>query len=135
MRAAKTLEKLGGCACSSELGPIAPTINIELASTRDTLFSRFAKLQRRRPACASAQSDQRLCYSHFGKNNILTCFKRFFDFLELVSVAEETDYSLDLAETTKTGFIASRPKIILQKLAVMQKKGQTKFNFLTFAFR
>ena len=90
MRAAKTLEKLGGCACSSELGPIAATINTKLASTRETLFSRFAKQQRRRSACASAQSDQRLCYSHFGKNHILTCFERFVDFLELVSVAEET---------------------------------------------
>ena len=25
------------------------------------------KQQSRRPACSSAQSDQRLCYSHFGK--------------------------------------------------------------------
>ena len=27
------------------------------------------KLQRRRPACISVQSDQRLCYSLLGKNN------------------------------------------------------------------
>ena len=30
---------------------------------------------RHRPACAFAQSDQRLCFSHFGKNHIKTNFE------------------------------------------------------------
>ena len=37
--------------------------------------------QRRRPACAYAQSDQRLCYSLIGKYHILTCYKRNFNIL------------------------------------------------------
>ena len=36
-------------------------------TTRETLSSGFCLQQRRRPACASAQSDQRLCYSLIGK--------------------------------------------------------------------
>ena len=37
------------------------------ASTRENQSSVVWEQQRRRPACASAQSDQRLCYSLFGK--------------------------------------------------------------------
>ena len=37
------------------------------ASTRENLSSGVCKQQRRRPACASAHSDQRLCYLLFGK--------------------------------------------------------------------
>ena len=37
--------------------------------------------QRRKPACASAQSDQRLCYLLSGKYHIQTCYKQFFNFL------------------------------------------------------
>ena len=37
------------------------------ASTRENLSSGVCEQNRRRPACASAQSDQRLCYSRFGK--------------------------------------------------------------------
>ena len=36
---------------------------------------------RRRPACASAQSDHRLCYLHSGKYHIQTCYKRNFNFV------------------------------------------------------
>ena len=36
------------------------------ASTRENLSSVVCEQQRRRPACASAQTDQRLCYSRFG---------------------------------------------------------------------
>ena len=36
------------------------------APTRENLPSEFCE-HRHRPACASAQSDQRLCYSLFGK--------------------------------------------------------------------
>ena len=37
------------------------------ASTRENMFSEVCEQHRRRPACASAQSDQRLCYSYFRK--------------------------------------------------------------------
>ena len=37
------------------------------ASTRENLSSGEGEQQRRRPACASAQSDQRLCNSLIGK--------------------------------------------------------------------
>ena len=41
--------------------------NNKWALTRENLSSRVCEQHRRRPACASAQSDQRLCYSLFGK--------------------------------------------------------------------
>ena len=47
------------------------------ASTREN--DGFEK-HRRRPACASAQSDQRLCFSLFGKNHIQTCYERNFNY-------------------------------------------------------
>ena len=37
------------------------------ASSRENLSSGLCEKHSRRPACASAQSDQRLCYSLFGK--------------------------------------------------------------------
>ena len=37
------------------------------ASSRENLSSEVCEQHRCRPACASAQSDQRLCYSHIGK--------------------------------------------------------------------
>ena len=40
------------------------------ASMRENLSSGVCEQQRRRPACASAQSDQRLCYSLFEKYHI-----------------------------------------------------------------
>ena len=39
------------------------------------------RLRRRRPACASAQSDQRLCYSLIVKYHIQAWYKRNFNFL------------------------------------------------------
>ena len=42
------------------------------ALTRENLSSEVCEQQRRRPACASAQTDQRLCYLLFGKYHILT---------------------------------------------------------------
>ena len=41
------------------------------ASTRENLSSGFCEQHRRRPACASTQSDQRLCYSLFWKATYL----------------------------------------------------------------
>ena len=46
---------------------IVPSLNIIWASLPDNLSSRIWEQHRRRPACASAQSDQHLCYSHLGK--------------------------------------------------------------------
>ena len=44
------------------------------ASTRENLSSGACEQHRRRPACASAQSDQRLCYSLFEKYHMKTCY-------------------------------------------------------------
>ena len=54
--------------------------NIIWASTRENLSLGDCEKQRRRPACASAQSDQRL-FSLFGKYYIQTCNMRIFNFL------------------------------------------------------
>ena len=40
------------------------------ASTRENLSSGVCEQHRRRPACASVQSDQQLCYSRFEKYHI-----------------------------------------------------------------
>ena len=56
-------------------------LHIIRASTRENLPSGVCEQHRGRPACASAQSDQRLCYSRFGKNHIKACYKRNFSFL------------------------------------------------------
>ena len=55
--------------------------SIILASMRENLSSGVCEQHRRRPACASAQSDQRLCYSRFVKHHIQACYKRSFIFL------------------------------------------------------
>ena len=51
------------------------------ASTRENLSSVVCEQHRRRPACASAQSDQRLCYSLFIKYYMYTCCRWNFNFL------------------------------------------------------
>ena len=51
------------------------------ASTPDNMSSVVCEQQRRRPACASTQSDQRLCYSLIGKYHIYTCYEQNFSFL------------------------------------------------------
>ena len=48
---------------------------IRWASTWENLSSGVLEQHRRRPACASAQSDQRFCYSLFGKYHMLTCYR------------------------------------------------------------
>ena len=52
--------------------------------------------QRRRPACASMQSDQCLCYSLIGKSCILSCYM-----VLLVSSAEQAGSSLIWLQTPK----------------------------------
>ena len=54
---------------ASHCFPTIVTIYI-CASTLENLSSGVCEQHRRRPGCASAQSDQRLCYSHFGKYHI-----------------------------------------------------------------
>ena len=49
------------------------------ASTQENLSSGFCRQQRRRPACPSAQTDQHLCYSLFGKYHIWTCYRWNFN--------------------------------------------------------
>ena len=70
----------GGPVLSRALSVFQITPN-KWASLRENLSSEVCEQQRRRPACASAQSDQRLCYSRFGKNHILACYRRTFNFL------------------------------------------------------
>ena len=47
----------------------------------ENLSSEVCEQHRRRPACASAQSDQHLCFSLFGKYHIQTSYKRNFNSL------------------------------------------------------
>ena len=51
------------------------------ASTRENLCSGVCEQQRRRPACTSAQSDQRPCYSLLRKYHIKACYKQNCNFL------------------------------------------------------
>ena len=51
------------------------------ASTQENLSSVVCEQQRRRPACATTQSDQRLCYLLFEKYHIKACYKQNFNFL------------------------------------------------------
>ena len=67
--------------CTLVLTPLTFLFNIIWASTRENLSSEVCEKRRRRPACASAQSDQPLYYSHFEKYNILTCYKQNHGFL------------------------------------------------------
>ena len=64
--------------------------------------------QRRRPVCASVQSDQCHCYSSLESIIFRLNTSQISIFL-LVSVAEGTGLSLALLETPKTGFVAPRP--------------------------
>ena len=66
------------------------------ASTRENLSSMVCDEHRRRPACASAQSDQSLCYSLFGKNNIWPCYGWNFNFLaSLCSLGDRFETRFD----------------------------------------
>ena len=60
------------------------------AKTQENLSAGVCEQQRHRPACASTQSDQRLCYSLIRKYHIKACFKRYFYFL--ASLCSWTDW-------------------------------------------
>ena len=63
---------------------------------------------RSRPACASAQSDQRLCCSLFGKKHMLTCYR--WNFIFLASLCSWGDwFETPIVGNPKTGFKATRP--------------------------
>ena len=49
---------------------ITPRHEVIWASMRESLSSGVCKQQRRRPACTSQQTDQRLCYSPFRNYHI-----------------------------------------------------------------
>ena len=68
-----------------------------------------SKQQRRRPACPSAQSDWHLYYTLIEKYYIQTLYNRNVNFRASLK-AEHADLNLILAETLKTGFLASRSK-------------------------
>ena len=64
---------------------------------------------RLRPAWASVQSDQRFVIRVL-ESTISKLATSEITVFYLVSVAEETGFSLALLETPKTGFVATRPK-------------------------
>ena len=70
--------------------------------------------QRRTSACASAKTDQRLCYLLFRKCRTYTCYRQNFNFLATCSLCSWGDWgwSLALSETPKTGFVATWPNYI-----------------------
>ena len=72
-----------------------------------TCLRGFAKQQRRRPACATAQPDQRLCYSLFGKYHTYTSYKQNFNFLASLCSGPGW-FESHLVGKPKTGFVASR---------------------------
>ena len=79
-----------------------------------TCLRRFAKQHMHRPACTSAQSDQRLCYSLL--ESIISKFATSaISIFYLVSVAEETGLKLALSETPNRGFLATRPILLLTR--------------------
>ena len=79
-------------------------------SAREYLSSEVCEQQRCRPACASAQSDQRLKFViRFWESTISKLATSEMSIFYLVSVAVETGLSLTLSETPTTGFLATRP--------------------------
>ena len=64
---------------NSDLGLcIDCNIALHSVSTRENLTSGVNEQQKRRPACASAQSDQRHCHSLLGKYNYLDFLRAKF---------------------------------------------------------
>ena len=83
-----------------------PTLNLQRYARNSAIG--VCEQQRRRPACASAKSDQRLCYSLIEYYSIiLKLAPSEISLFYLVSVAEKAGFGMILAETLKTGFVAS----------------------------
>ena len=94
---------------------VDPSIGVILNYSKPTLnYQRYArnsaigvcKQQRRRPACASAQSDQRLSI-HKLNSIVSKLAPSEISLFYLVSVAEKAGFGMILSETLKTGFVAS----------------------------
>ena len=64
--------------------------NDHWTTERENLSLGAREQHRRRPACASAQSDQSLCYSHSGKYQMLTCQR--WNFNSLASLCSLGDW-------------------------------------------
>ena len=77
-----------------------------MASARETLSSGVCEQQRCRPACASAQSGQCLCYSFitFIESIISRLATSEISIYQLVSVAEKAGLNLTLSETQRQVF-------------------------------
>ena len=93
---------------------MAQVCNSIRASLREILSSGVCEQHRRRSACASAQSDQRLCNSLSGKYHMYTCYRRNFnslaslcswgDWFETCLVGNPKDrFSRDVAHTVESG--------------------------------
>ena len=63
--------------------------------------------QKCRPACASAQTDQRLCCSLSGKYNGKACYMQNIN-IPASLVAQQVGFSLTLSQTPNTCFLATR---------------------------
>ena len=59
-------------------------------TSRENLYSGVCEQRRRRPVCASAQSDQHLCYALIRKNHILTCYEQ--NCISLASICSRGDW-------------------------------------------
>ena len=95
--------------CIHELWCHMALVLLIWASTQESLSLRVCRHLRHIPACASTQSDQRLCYSLIGKYHILTCYECNFNFLASLCSWRDWFLSFALSETSKTDFVESRP--------------------------
>ena len=76
--------------------------------------------QKHIPACASAQSTQRLDCSLSEKYSSPTCSMRYYNILANFSVTEHADLSLIWSENRKSGFL------VIQLRLIFSRRGQNK---------
>ena len=107
---------------------IARIINSAIiwASTRETLSSGVCKQHRRRPACASAQSDQRLFFC-FLESIICKLAAGEISIFKLVSLAEETGLKHSLSKHPppphpRKQFFSQRGPYDTKQSSVVRKK-------------
>ena len=82
---------------------------IKWASTQENLSSGICKQQRRRPAFATGQTDQHLCFLLIGRNHLSTCYKRNFNFLPYLGGLEHW-FGYVLVGNPEYCFLATRPR-------------------------
>ena len=105
---------------------IARIINTAIiwASTRETLSSGVCEQHRRRPACASAQSDQRLFFC-FLESIICKLAAGEISIFKLVSLAEETGLKHSLSKHPphpRKQFFSQRGPYDTKQSSVVRKK-------------